>query len=157
MLSEEERMRQRILPYEASTGSTFFYRGTAITTDFSYQLREIQTSSTNRPLSYLTEAYENTLKSLIARVWTLEHEVNELRSSSSAPHSQGQTRLDLMRKIADSVLQRSFVPAGKYVAISFDGKLVAVADDQIGILKHTQTREEDLFIWKVGTGPIESW
>ena len=150
-------MRQRILPYEPSTGSTSLYRGTPVTTGFSYQLRELQTSSTNLPLSHLTEAYENTLRSLIARVLTLEHEVNGLRSSSSAPDSLGQTRLDLMRKIADSVLQRNFVPVGKYVAISFDGKLVAVADDQIGILKQTQTRTEDLFIWKVGIGPIESW
>ncbi len=157
MLSEEERMRQRILPYERPTGSTSLRGKTSITTDFEHRLHEIDTPGTNFPLSYLTELYENTLSSLVERLRYLEHKVDELKSPDATLSGQEPNRLDLMRKIADSVLRRNFVPNGKYVAITFEGKLVGVADDPVGILKQVQSSEEDLFIWKVGAGPIESW
>ncbi len=157
MLSEEERMRQRILPYEPPTGSTALHGRTSIATDFGHRLRDIDTPGTNLSLSDLTETYENTLRFLIERVRYLEHEVKGLKRTDFSLPRHEHTRLDSMRKIAELVLQRNFVPFGKYVAITFDGKLVGVADDAVGILKQVQSREEDLFVWRVGVGPIESW
>lgn len=65
----------------------------------------------------------------------------------------------LMEGIAEISTEFYELKEGKYVAIGFDGKILESADSQVKLLMKIQGREfqQDLFLWRVGSGSFTGW
>ncbi len=149
-------MLKKVLPYKAATtGSTAPREPGSVTTNFEEWSRQGYAPSTALTIYPSQALTDEALGLLLVEVGKLRHEVDNLKHSGQL--GLDSSRLERMRRIAESLLERNRVPAGNYIAVTFDGTLLEVAEDLVQLLRQVHNRTEDLFIWKVGTGPIDSW
>jgi hypothetical protein len=103
-------------------------------------------------------SYDDAINRLFFEVKRIQDEVADLKRSTvigqGAVSSHG---LEAMEKVADLVLAKHPLPEGRFAAITFDGELVSESVDLVPLLKAIRERTGEIFIWKVGSGPISSW
>lgn len=60
--------------------------------------------------------------------------------------------ITLMDLVADRATEHFQLKFGKFVALTFLGRIVEVSDTRIGLLKKIQSRKsaEEIFVWRVG-------
>ena len=61
--------------------------------------------------------------------------------------------IKLMEIVAERTTAHFQLPAGKFVAITFHGRIVEISDTRIGLLKKIQGRKyrEPIFVWRIGS------
>ncbi len=151
-------MLSKVLPYrELQTGSTFPEAPSSESTGFTQGLRPPYARGTTIPPP--NERLSDTIiTSLVLTVEMLRSELSKMkRSHESGQVEQDQAQLLLMRRVAEFALRDHPGMVGNYAAITFGGDVVAVAKDLVGLFKDIHSRTEDIFVWKIGSGPVDSW
>lgn len=158
LATEELRILNKILPYrEGQTGSTFPEAYSDESTGFTQGLRPPYSRGTTIPPLY-ERLNESIITSLALTVESLRTELNHLKKTSqSGQIEQDQAQLLLMKRIAEFAMRGHPGTVGSYAAITFSGDIVAVANDLVGLFKEIHSRTEDIFVWKIGSGPVDSW
>jgi hypothetical protein len=61
--------------------------------------------------------------------------------------------LKLMDLVAERASAHFQLSEGKFVAMTFHGRIVEASDTRVGLLKKIQTRkqEESIFVWRIGS------
>jgi len=61
--------------------------------------------------------------------------------------------LKLMDLVAERASAHFQLPEGKFVAMTFHGRIVEASDTRVGLLKKIQSRkqEESIFVWRIGS------
>ena len=87
----------------------------------------------------------------IDRPWLPQRAVIIIDKLRKGPVSEKEL-MTLMELIASQTTTHFQLQCGKFVALTFSGRVAEVSDTRIGLLKKIQGRKfaEEIFVWKVG-------
>jgi len=83
--------------------------------------------------------------------WLPPNAIKLLNKSKKGPHTEKEM-ITLMELIAERASEHFQLDVGKFVAITFHGRIVEVSDTRVDLLKKIQGRkyQEQIFVWRIG-------
>jgi len=87
----------------------------------------------------------------IDRPWLPQQALKILNKLKEGPIAERQL-ITLMGLVADRATDHFQLKEGKFVALTFLGRIVEVSDTRVGLLRKIQSRKlpEQIFVWRVG-------
>jgi len=84
--------------------------------------------------------------------WLPPNTVKLLNKSKKGPITEKEL-VTLMEMVAERASEHFQLDVGKFVAITFHGRVVEVSDTRVGLLKKLQSRKhpEQIFVWRIGS------
>jgi len=84
--------------------------------------------------------------------WLPPNAIKLLNKSKKGPITEKEM-ITLMELIAERASEHFQLDVGKFVAMTFHGRVVEVSDTRVGLLKKLQGRKhtEQIFVWRIGS------